>query len=80
MADGSISFSYSLKQNVNGEHVMKNEVHRQLQGHNYFLSPYTTWKIKLENLSEMNLESFGDLPIDLELNSHILSEISNKPN
>lgn len=81
---GSISFSYSFKHNSNGEPVMKNEVYRQLQEHDYFLSPYTTWKIKLEN--EMNLKRFGVVPVGLELygrgkyvrNSDIISEICNK--
>lgn len=86
--DGNISFTYSFKRNSKGQPVMKNYVYQKIYGNYYFLSPYTTWKIKIQNLSTGNLSSFEKDKIDLELfgrgqyipNNHIRSEVCTELN
>lgn len=83
--DDNLTYSHSLKWNDDGEPIMRNKVDRHLYGKNYFLSPYTTWKIKIESMSTELAHSF---PIDLELYGHgefipssqILSKICNELN
>lgn len=67
--DDKITIIYSFKKYPNGKPVMSNEVYQKLSESNAFLSPYTTWKIKIIKTSKGfdKLTPFENEDIGLEL-------------
>lgn len=68
--DDNIVIDYSMKKGSNGKPFESNEMYRQISLSNYFLSPYTTWKIKLIKTNGSDFEKisrFHDEFMDLEL-------------
>lgn len=67
--DDNIVIDYSMKKGSNGKPSKSNDIYRQINKSNYFLSPYTTWRIKLTNETTgfEKLHHFQHENIDLEL-------------
>lgn len=68
--DENIVINYSFKRSPDGKPIMTNKVYQKLYQMDYFLSPYTTWKLKITNNKNNfdKLKSFGKDDIEaLEL-------------
>lgn len=65
--DDNVRFVYSYKRNSNGQPLMKNDVYKKIYGKNYFLSPYTTWKVIVKQQSSADLTYFQQDGFVLEL-------------
>lgn len=61
--DDSIVIEQSFKKDSNGTPLKFNEVYRKLSEKQYFLSPYTTWKIQLIVIAE-DFTTITDDPIE----------------
>lgn len=75
LVDDNVVLDYTMKRHANGEPKASNHVYDKLSDKNCFLSPYTTWSIKLRKLSEKEgdfgqLKKFANQAIDLELIGH----------
>lgn len=88
--EDNISFTYSFKRNEDGQPFLKNKVYKKIHGKEYFLSPYTTWKIHLQKMIEanLNLTRFAKYEMEVQLfglgqyvqPSTVLSEFCNELN
>lgn len=75
--DKDIVIDYSFKKRPDGKPYIMNSIYKTIYKNDYFLSPYTTWKIKLYNFIENNtqnestnfskLSRFAEEPIYLQL-------------
>lgn len=65
-AEENVSFTYSFKRDSNGNPVMQNHLYGKVRNSkNYYLSPYTTWKIQIQKLRATNLTKFGRMTVEL---------------
>ncbi|XP_055303228.1 uncharacterized protein LOC129568912 [Sitodiplosis mosellana] len=68
--DENIVIEYSMKKDEQGHPKSSNEVYRKIKDGTYFLSPYTTWSIKLSNKNGNDfhdLAKLKNMAIDLKL-------------
>lgn len=71
--DENIEIEYSMKKDIHGNPIRKNEVYRKIRDGQNFLSPYTTWCIKLIDKCGRefhDLTKFNNDAIDLKLVGH----------
>lgn len=63
--DENIVLEYSIKKNKRGTPINTNEVYRKISNGDFFLSPYTMWRIKL--VGKHSLHKFKSEVMDLQL-------------